>query len=360
MARQTLGKGHHLNAALHSAAEPPALQFRPKVALAMQDADLRDALFSKRLRTRLEAISNCDFSLVIQNFETVADEALRDIDVLLTGWFSPRINSAVLDRMPRLGLIAHAGGSVKGHVLPECWDRGLTVTTAAEANALPVAEFTLGLILLAGKSALAASHLYSQRQTKIDREQEFPDTGNYGRSIGIVGASTIGRLVLERLQPFDFDVTVYDPTITKAQAQELGARLLGLDELMACSDIVSLHAPVLPDTIHMIGPAQLSAMKDHSTLINTARGELVDHTALVQELETGRLNAFLDVTAPEPLPAGHPLYTLPNVLLTPHIAGSMGTELQRLAAYAIDEIELYAAAAPQRFPVSLNDLARMA
>jgi phosphoglycerate dehydrogenase-like enzyme len=355
-----LGKGHQLSAALHSTTAPGTPVFRPKVALAMQDAELRDALFSKRLRSRLESICDCDFSMVIQDFDTTPDEAIRDVDVLLTGWFSPRIDATVLARMPRLRLIAHAGGSVKGHILPECWEQGIIVTTAAEANALPVAEYTLGLILLAGKSAITASHLYTQRQTKIDRELEFPDTGNYERAIGIVGASTIGRLVLERLRPFDFDVTVYDPTISDTEALRLGARRVSLDELMSCSDIVSLHAPVLPETLHMIGPAQLAAMKDGSTLINTARGELVDHNALVAELEAGRLNAFLDVTSPEPLPAGHPLYTLPNVLLTPHIAGSMGTELHRLAAYAIDEIERYAAAAPQRFPVSLNDLVRMA
>ncbi|TQJ34679.1 hydroxyacid dehydrogenase [Arthrobacter sp. SLBN-122] len=349
-----------MSAALHSTTAPKTPRFRPKVALAMQDADLRDALFSKRLRSRLESICDCDFSMVIQDFKATPDEALGDVDVLLTGWFSPRIDATVLARMPRLRLIAHAGGSVKGHVLPECWERGITVTTAAEANALPVAEYTLGLILLAGKSTIAASHLYTQRQTKIDRELEFPDSGNYERSIGIVGASTIGRLVLERLRPFDFDVSVYDPTISDAEALRLGARRLGLHELMSCSDIVSLHAPVLSETVNMVGPAQLAAMKDGSTLINTARGELVDHNALIAELEAGRLNAFLDVTSPEPLPAGHPLYSLPNVLLTPHIAGSMGTELHRLAAYAIEEIERYAAAEPQRFPVGLTDLVRMA
>ncbi|MFB8369477.1 hydroxyacid dehydrogenase [Pseudarthrobacter sp. NPDC055928] len=349
-----------MSAALHSTAGHGVPRFKPKVALAMQDADLRDALFSKRLRRRLEAICDCDFSMVIQDFEATPDEALEEVDVLLTGWFSPRIDAAVLARMPRLRLIAHAGGSVKGHVLPECWERGITVTTAAEANALPVAEFTLGLILLAGKATITASHLYKQRQTRIDRELEFPDAGNYERTVGIVGASTIGRLVLERLRPFDFEVTVYDPTISDAEAQRLGARRVSLDELMSCSDIVSLHAPVLPETLHMIGAAQLAAMKDGSTLINTARGELVDHDALVDELEAGRLNAYLDVTSPEPLPAGHRLFALPNVLLTPHIAGSMGNELHRLAAYALDEIERYAAGEPQRFPVGLTDLVRMA
>lgn len=349
-----------MSAAMHSSAEPKPAQFRPKVALAMQDVDLRDALFSKRLKARLEAIADCDFSEVIQDFSRVPDEALSDVDVLITGWFAPKIDADVLTRMPRLSLIAHAGGSVKAHVLPECWERGVVVTTAAEANALPVAEFTLGLILLAGKSAMTASHLYSQRQMKIDREFEFPNTGNYERAIGIIGASTIGRLVLERLQPFDFDVVVYDPTISDAEARKLGARKVRLDELMACSDIVSLHAPVLPETVNMIGARQLATMKDGSTLINTARGELVDQKALVEELASQRINAFLDVTIPEPLPPGDPLYGMPNVLLTPHIAGSMGTELHRLTAYALNEVERYSAGEPPIFPVGLSDLSRMA
>ena len=349
-----------MNAALHSRAQPAPALFRPRIGLAMQDAGLRDALFSKRLQARLESIGDCDFSHVIQDFSDVPDSVLKEIDVLLTGWFSPRIDAPVLARMPRLRLITHAGGSIKGHVAPECWERGIVVTTAAEANALPVAEFTLGLILMAGKSTMAASHLYTSRQAKIDRELEFPDTGNYGSTVGIVGASTIGRLVLERLQPFDFDVLVYDPTITASEAERLGARLAGLDELMAGSDVVSLHAPALPETEKMIGTVQLTAMKNGATLINTARGDLVDQSALVRELETGRINAFLDVTNPEPLPAGHPLFELPNVLLTPHIAGSMGNELHRMAAYALDEIERFAAGESLRFPVQLNDLARMA
>ncbi|BCW48166.1 hydroxyacid dehydrogenase [Arthrobacter sp. StoSoilB13] len=350
-----------MSAALHSNAQQKGQAlFRPRIGLAMQDAELRDALFSKRLQSRLETIGDCDFSNVIQDFSAVPDSVLDGIDVLLTGWFSPRIDADVLARMPRLHLISHAGGSVKGHVLPECWERGITVTTAAEANAIPVAEFTLGMILLAGKSAVTASRLYTQRQTKIDREAEFPSCGNYERAVGIVGASTIGRLVLERLQPFDFDVFLYDPTITDAEARRLGARPVSLNELMESSDIVSLHAPVLPETIGMIGAKQLAAMKDGSTLLNTARGELVDQAALTRELQAGRINAYLDVTHPEPLPAGDPLFALPNVWLTPHIAGSMGTELHRLTAYALDEVERYAAGLSPKFPVGLSDLARMA
>ncbi|MET1006197.1 MAG: NAD(P)-dependent oxidoreductase, partial [Propionibacteriaceae bacterium] len=137
-------------------------------------------------------------------------------------------------------------------------------------------------------------------------------------------------------------------------------RLVELDELMAVSDVVSLHAPVLPSTLGMIGAAQLARMKDGATFVNTARGRLVDHSALRAELTNGRISAVLDVTDPEPLPADDPMFSLPNVQLTPHIAGSMGTELYRMTALALDEIEHFAAEQPPRYPVTRADLDRMA
>jgi phosphoglycerate dehydrogenase-like enzyme len=326
----------------------------------MQDDKLRDALFSHRLRQRLESVAHCDFDLLIQDFGTVPDSVLADVDVLLTGWFAPLIDTAVLERMPRLGLIAHAGGSVKGHVDPEVWQRNIQVTTAAIANALPVAEFTLAQILLAGKSVQRATHIYRVRQGQIDRELEFPTAGNYGKTVGIIGASTIGRLVAERLKDFDVEIVVYDPTLDEAQVAKLGARKVSLEDLMRLSDVVSLHAPVLATTLGMIGREQLAAMRTGATLVNTARGELVDHAALRKELLSGRLNAMLDVTDPEPLPPGDDLYNLPNVLLTPHIAGSMGTELHRMTEYAVDEIERFAAGTGPRYPVHPDALATMA
>lgn len=321
---------------------------------------MRDALFSDRLRRRLCAVADVDFDVVIQDFDAVPDELLAETHILLTGWYAPPITAFQLERMPQLGLIAHAGGSVKAHVGAACWDRNIRVTTAALANAVPVAELALAQILLAGKSVLTAANMYRQRQDKIDRELEFPRTGNYEKTVGIVGASTIGRLVIEQLKSFALDVVVYDPTLSREAIEDLGARKVELTELMGQSDIVSLHAPVLPSTLRMIGPEQLAAMPSGSTLINTARGELVDHDALRRELVSGRINAMLDVTTPEPLPPGDPLYSLSNVLLTPHLAGSAGTELYRLAEFAIDEIERFAAGLGPRHPVKPADLATMA
>jgi phosphoglycerate dehydrogenase-like enzyme len=331
---------------------------RPRVALALSGPPLRDALFSDRLRARLQQLADCDLDAVVTDFSAPPLD-LSPVEVLLTGWGCPRIDGAALARLPRLELIAHAAGTVKGHVDPVCWDRGIAVTTAASANAVPVAEFTLAQIILAGKATLTASHLYRERRAKVGRA-DLPVIGNYDRTVGIIGASTIGRLVIDRLQDLDLDVVVADPTITADEAAELGATLVGLDELMGISDVVSLHAPVLPSTLNMIGAAQLARMRDGATFLNTARGRLVDHDALRAELASGRINAVLDVTEPEPLEPGDVLYTLPNVQLTPHIAGSMGTELHRMTALALDEIEHLTAGTPLRHPVSRQDLDRMA
>jgi phosphoglycerate dehydrogenase-like enzyme len=137
-------------------------------------------------------------------------------------------------------------------------------------------------------------------------------------------------------------VSVFDPYLTDDDARDLGVRRVELDELMATSAVVSVHAPDIPETRHMIDARRLALLPDGATLINTARGALVDTDALVAELATGRIDAVLDVTEPEPLPADHPLWSLPNVLLTPHIAGSMGNELSRLGDNAVAEIEALA------------------
>ena len=184
--------------------------------------------------------------------------------------------------------------------------------------------------------------------------------GNFRKVIGIVGASLIGRRVVELLQPFDFSVLLHDPFLAADEAAALGVELCDLDALMARSDIVSLHAPILPATRHMIEARRLALLRDGATLINTARGWLVDHAALQAELVSGRINAVIDVTEPEVLPAGSPLYELPNVLLTPHIAGALGGERERLGDAIVAEIERYVHGEPLRHVVTRERLERMA
>lgn len=331
---------------------------RPLATLAMRDSQLRDALITPPLAERLLTLLECDLDVVVSDFNDPTLDLSRT-EVLLTGWGCPRVDKAALDRMPSVALIAHLAGTVKGHLDPVCWERGILVTTAASANAVPVAEFTLAQILLANKAASKAARHYAHHRDS-SWGAVAPVVGNYGRTVGIIGASSIGRLVLERLSPFDLRPLLYDPTLSDDEIRTLGAVPVALDELMAEADVVSLHAPILPQTVGMIGGPQLSLMRDGATFINTARGVLVDHAALRVELMSGRINAVLDVTDPEPLPADDPLYDLPNVILTPHIAGSMGTELWRMTSLVLDEVERFVNQAPLAHEVPLSDLTRMA
>ncbi|WP_405021365.1 hydroxyacid dehydrogenase [Kitasatospora sp. NBC_00070] len=310
---------------------------------------------------RLTGLASFDPAVVVDDFSTPeAVAALADTEVILSSWGCPPIDAGVLAAAPRLRAVIHAAGSVKHHVTDACWERGLQVTSAAWANALPVAEYTVAAVLFANKQILRLAAEYRQHRTPGDWSQSYPTIGNYRRTVGIVGASRIGRRVIELLRPYDLDLLLHDPYVDAEQAAALGTRPVGLDELCGQSDVVSVHAPELPATRHLIDRRRLALMKDGATLINTSRGSLIDQDALIEELAADRLNAVLDVTTPDVLPADSPLYDLPNVLLTPHAAGSLGSELHRMAGAAADELARYAAGLPFAHPVLPGDIHRSA
>ncbi|MFC0407565.1 hydroxyacid dehydrogenase [Roseomonas elaeocarpi] len=286
---------------------------------------------------------------------------LRRAEVLVTGWGSPAVDDAVLDAMPRLRLVAHVAGTVKGHLAPAVWERGVAVVNAADANAVPVAEYALAAILFANKQVFRLNRLYRERRAaEKPWSNHARGLGNYRKSVGIVGASRIGRRVIELLRPFDLRVLLHDPMLTEEDAAALGATLLPLDDLMAQSDCVSLHAPLLPATRNMIDRRRLALMRDGAVLVNTARGGLVEQEALVDETRSGRLDAVIDVTEPDELPPDHPLYDIANVFLTPHIAGAEGPETQRMTALVIEEITRFLRGEPLQHQIRLRDLATMA
>ena len=317
-------------------------------ALAMR-ADLPRRLFGAAGFERIHAVATFDEELTISDFQQADPCLLAAVDVLITGWGCPWIGAAELAAMPRLRAVVHAAGTVKDHVSPDVWSRGIIVTTAAEANAYPVAEYTLAAILLAGKGVPELARGYSADPAGSAASR--PDIGNYQRTVGIVGASRVGRRVIELLGPFDFTVLLYDPYLADDDPVLARATRVTLDELFRRSSIVSVHAPLLPETTNLVGSRQFDLMSHGSVLINTARGAIVDHDALVRAVRAKGVRAILDVTVPEPLPAGHPLRGLPGVILTPHVAGSLGNELGRLGESAVRELELLAAGRPPRYPV---------
>ncbi|MFJ4915473.1 MULTISPECIES: hydroxyacid dehydrogenase [unclassified Streptomyces] len=310
----------------------------------------REALFPPAATDRLIRLVDIEPHVVAEDFDHVPH--LAAVEILITSWGCRPLDGAVLARMPALKAVVHAAGSVKHHVTDACWERGIHVSTAAAANAVPVAEYTLAAILFANKRVLEIGGLYREHRNALDWADRFPGFGNYRRTIGLVGASLVGRRVLELLRPHDFDVLLADPHLDPESARSMGARPVELDELLAVSDVVSLHAPALPETYHLLDARRLSLLRDGATLVNTGRGSLVDTEALTAEALSGRIHAVLDVTEPEVLPAASPLYALPNVLLTPHIAGSLGGELARITRSALDEVERYCAGREFAHPVN--------
>ena len=319
-----------------------------KAALLMDPA-LAPFVFGDDERARLGEIVEIDMTDAATSLADIVDPA--HVELLVTGWGVAPLGAHDLDALPWLRAIVHWGGGI-GFLDAAAAARGIRVASARAANAIPVAEFTLAMITLAAKDAFWASRCYCAEQRFIDREGELPDTGLYGTSVGIVGASSIGTLVIEKLADTDARVLLFDPYATGGTASRLGVELVtDLAELAGRSDILSIHAPETPATIGMISQSVLGALPEGATLINTARGRLVDQAALVAELQAGRLRAILDVTDPEVLEPGHPLYTLPNAFVTPHLAGSMGNELRRLGQAALAEVERYVAGLPFAHPM---------
>ncbi|WP_181787434.1 hydroxyacid dehydrogenase [Streptomyces phytophilus] len=283
--------------------------------------------------------------------------ALADAEVLLSSWGCPPLTAEVVAGAPRLRAVVHAAGTVKSLVGEAVWERGIRVSCAADANAGPVVSYSVALITLAARRTLAMAAGYTAGWPGPRSR-----AGGDGATVGIVGASRIGRGVIAELAGSDagYRILVSDPYLTDDEARLLGARRVELDELCRRSAVVSVHAPLLPETTGLLDAAKLALLPDGAALINTARGAIVDTESLTRECVSGRLEAYLDVTDPEPLPPDHPLAALPHVLLTPHIAGAQGTEVRRLGRYAVAEVARWLAGEPLCGEVTRRALPRLA
>ncbi|MFF1510174.1 hydroxyacid dehydrogenase [Streptomyces sp. NPDC058326] len=274
---------------------------------------------------------------------------LEGVDVLLTGWGAPVLDADLLAHAPDLSAVMVAAGSVRHLTTPAFWARGVPIVSAARANAVPVAEFSLAQILLGLKQV----HRLGREAAEARRFPHDPRVpGAYGSRVGLLGLGEIGRLVAEHLRHFDVEVLACDPVVEPAAARELDVRLVAIEVLFASSDVVSVHAPLLPETEGLVGARLMSLLPEGATLVNTARGAVLDEPEVIGVLrDRPDLTAVLDVTWPEPPDPGSPLFTLPNVLLTPHIAGAMGGERARLGELVRDELRRLVRGEPLRHAV---------
>lgn len=288
-------------------------------------------------------------------------DLIEQVDIIFSGIGAPRMDKAFLDKAPNLKAIFYGAGTMK-HILTdeEAWRRNLVITNANLANSIPVAEYTLAQILMSLKNSW-----YLSRKVRKDKffknGIDYAIAGVYDTTVGIISYSQIGRLVIDLLKHFQVDIVLYDPYVTEEKAKEIGVRLCSLEELFAVSDVVSLHAPRLPETMGMITGKHLQSMKANASFINTARGEIVREAEMIEVLQKRTdLTALLDVTAPEPPEPDSPLYTLENVFLTPHIAGSVGKERQRLGLLILEELKRYLNGEPLHHQLSEEEFSHLA
>jgi phosphoglycerate dehydrogenase-like enzyme len=323
-------------------------------ALVVMDRKSFRAHFDRSRLERLAQLVELPDPVWVDELDSPAARArLAAVEVLLTSWGAPTLTAERLAAAPALRAVFHSAGSVRALVTSEVWDRGIQVTTAADVNAIPVAEYTLAAIIFGAKKAPFLAADPASVSQGWQHRTGYGDLSNYRRTVGIVAFSRIGRRVVELLSCVDSsEVLVADPHAVAEDVKRAGATLVDLREMLPRSEILSLHAPALPSTYHMIGAAELALLPDHATVINTARGSLIDTEALAAECRSGRLFAILDVTDPEPLPAGAELRGMPNVMITPHIAGSLGSEILRLSDHTLDELSRWLADEPLRTAIN--------
>ncbi|MBR2353253.1 MAG: hydroxyacid dehydrogenase [Clostridia bacterium] len=288
-------------------------------------------------------------------------EAFSEVEFIFSTWGMPTLTEKeIRTYLPRLKCLFYGAGSVQKFARPflNC---GVKVFSAWAANAVPVAEFATAQIILANKGYFLTHRLYHANGRQEAHVAFDKCRGNYGETVGIIGAGMIGKLVIEMLKAYSLNVIVFDPFLPDEKARELGVEKCTLEELFARAFTISNHLANNEQTKGMLNYDLFSRMRECGVFINTGRGAQVVEDDLVRILrERPDLTALLDVTYPEPPEEGHPFYTLPNCLLTPHIAGSAGDEVARMGEYMLRECEAYLEGRPIKYEVTEQMLATMA
>lgn len=336
----------------------PVTAGQPKAIYAL-DPEALDLVYGPPDREAIAALVDIS-DLVLTPDNWLEHKALlAEVDFVFSGWKAPKFDAAFLAAAPKLRAVFYAAGSVRYCVSDAFWERGILITSAADANAVPVAEYTAAVSILALKQFWRRADLARRGIGWGDHTRPIP--GAFRATIGLVSFGVIARKTAELLSSHDVEIAVYCPFLTSEEASELGVRLVALEELFRIADVVSVHTPVLPETVGLIDGKLISLMKPDAALINTARGVILDQPSVVEALRNrADITAVLDVTDPEPPQADDPLFTLPNVVVTPHIAGSHGRECQRLGSYMVEELRRHLAGQPLHWQVTQEMLARMA
>ena len=266
------------------------------------------------------------------NFDSVD---LKDVEVIFSTWGMMNFTGEQLDRMPNLKAVFYGAGATDYFARP-LLARGIKVISAWKANAIPVAEFVLAQIILSMKNYFSNNW-----------NNKFAGPGCYGETVALIGAGAISSKLQEMLKVLNMNLNVL---VIPSRPER---RTISLEEAFRTAYVVSNHLPNREDNQKVLTREMFASMRQGATFINTGRGAQVDEAGLIEVLKARPdLTALLDVTFPEPPEAGSELYTLPNVRLTTHIAGSLNDEVHRMADYVIGDYLHFAAGEPLEHEVT--------
>lgn len=314
-------------------------------------------VFGQGRRERVESLTDLyPYVITADNFDQHA-AALADIEVIFATWGIPRLDDHHFEAMPNLKAVFYAAGNVKSFASPLI-DRGVTLVGAWDINAVPVAEMCLSQVLLSLRGYFRATRRYAD--IKTHDAKLFPRSGVFGETVGLIGLGKIGTRLRNLLADFPVKVIAHDPFLTEERANALNVESVSLDEIFERSLVVSNHIPDLETTIGTLHRKHFAAMRDGATFINSGRGAQVVEDDLMSVMQDRPdLTALLDVTLPEPPVGDSPLWQLPNVVISPHIGGTIGDEVVRLADCVIDEYELWKAGDPLNYEITAEVLSTM-
>lgn len=333
-----------------------------KKAVFLGNADTTANVYPEEVMTRLrERLDICEHVIDKKDLDAYR-EVLRDAEYAFSTWGMFRFTrEEIREYLPRLKAVFYGAGSVQSFAR-DFLEEGVAVFSAWAANGVPVAEYTFAQIVLASKGFFQRLHMPSTGAAWPNKNPGVRFPGNYGIRVGILGTGMIGRMVIERLKTLDkVEILVFDPFLSDEKAAAMGVQKTDLDSIFSECDIISNHIANNPQTVGMLYRWHFDAMKEHAVFINTARGAQVVEEDLIAALYSVPTRAaVLDVTEPEPPEVDSPLYTMENVFLTPHIAGSLGNEVYRMAEYMLEEFCAFDAGKPTRYSVTLEMLETMA
>ncbi|WP_036745974.1 hydroxyacid dehydrogenase [Paenibacillus sp. UNC451MF] len=321
----------------------------------LMPVSMQKAIFSEASRKELESITQVQWNPTdVQFNDEEAAAFLQDCEVSVGSWRTPKPSKAILDACPSLKLWEHAAGSVKGFFTDDLQGKDIMIASCAPAIGKTVAEMVLGEMIIGLRRVIP-----NAQTNQTEFRQPVPNKLYLAAAtIGIIGASQVGRYFLQLVRPFGPQVLLYDPFITHEAAAELGAtKVDSLVELCKQCDAITMHTPMTDSTRHMMGANEFQAMKDDAIFINSSRGGCIDEKALIAELEKGRLFAFLDVSDPEPAEMSNPIRTLPNCIYTSHLAGGQS---YHIGNQVVEDVKAYLNGSKPKMVVTWDMLDRLA